>query len=469
MNEQTNQWSGIREGAAWVEQVFLRAARIVSGDTYGYDDSGRYVQRYDGRAWFVREYRNANCHPAVIAMMEQYKPHRWQQLLLEWPHKSATDPNRIAYTRDERSGEADRQTVTTIGKYLTRHFPHAPDNLIRDIVAQHTYGGTIRIVNTMDDIIKAVMDGPSSCMTKRFDIMCQDNVARHPYAVYDPSLGWSMAVRYEDGEVMGRCLIWTDPGNENCRGFVRSYKREKGYHSHSGRDEAIDAHLKNLGFEWWNGWRCGTPIMEYSLRRGGWLMPYIDGSVQRVQECGFEIDDDGDIEASNTNGVANAFSHTCEDCGHGVHEDDVRCVGPYDDRVVGECCIDDYTYVYGRRGNQYYVHNDDSVRVDDEYYHTDYLSDNNIVELHDGDYAHSDNAVYIDSQDEYYHVDDDDICYAENTNQYEMRSDCWQCAESCNWYTDDEDSVEVDGETYHPDHAPEVEEETTNETDGETK
>jgi hypothetical protein len=40
-----------------------------------------------------------------------------------------------------------------------------------------------------------------------------------------------------------------------------------------------------------------------------------------------------------------------------------------------------------------------------------------------------------------------------------MTEDCWRCNESGNWYTMDEDSVEVDGESYHPDHAPEPVEE----------
>jgi hypothetical protein len=118
--------------------------------------------------------------------------------------------------------------------------------------------------------------------------------------------------------------------------------------------------------------------------------------------------------------------------------------------------------VYGRRGEQYHVHTNDTVYVDGEYYHDDYLDDNSIVCLNNGEYAHSDNAVYIDSQDEYYHVDDEDIVYAENTHQHEMREDCWCCAESGNWYTNDEDNVEVDGETYHPDNAPEPE---TNDTE----
>jgi hypothetical protein len=101
------------------------------------------------------------------------------------------------------------------------------------------------------------------------------------------------------------------------------------------------------------------------------------------------------------------------------------------------------------------VNSADAIEADGEWYHDEYLSDNNIVELANGDYTHSDNAVFIESCDEYYHVDDDDIVYAEDTGQHELVSDCWKCTESGNWYTDDEDSVEVDGDLYHPDHAPE--------------
>jgi hypothetical protein len=111
--------------------------------------------------------------------------------------------------------------------------------------------------------------------------------------------------------------------------------------------------------------------------------------------------------------------------------------------------------VYGRSRHEYYVPNNEAVRVDGEYYDSDYLSDNDIVELHDGDYAHSDNAVYVESEDAYYHCDDDDICYPEDSGRYELKDNCWLCEGSGNWYTEDTDNVEIDGDLYHPDHAPE--------------
>jgi hypothetical protein len=130
--------------------------------------------------------------------------------------------------------------------------------------------------------------------------------------------------------------------------------------------------------------------------------------------------------------------------------------------VCQNCLDNDYTYAYSRRGNEHYIRNSDVIYVNGENYHTEYLDDNSIVELHDGEYEHTDNAVYIESEDAYYSDGDDDICYAEDSSRHELKDNCWQCTESGNWYTEDEDNVEIDGDLYHPDHAPEPE---TNDTE----
>ena len=461
--------------AEWVNPL----VRILTGDLYdrtknpngGYN----YVQRYAGRPWFIQQHQRHTLHPAVCKMLELYMPATWQRLILEWPHKSITDPNRLAYTRDEKSamyeGDSDKKAlVTSIGKYLTRHWPDVAPDLIRDIVAQYTYGGSISMTDDIDSMVSVVSSGPHSCMSSSFDIRCDDGVERHPYAVYDPSLGWSMAVRSEGDQILGRCLIWTDPDDADNRGYVRSYKRERNEHSHSGADEAIEAYLQGLGYCKWRAWPNGTPIMKYELSRGGYLMPYIDGGTQRVDHEGdeFHIVDCGEVDASNTGGTASSYEYTCEDCGAGFNDGDGYWVDVHEEHhVCDSCCSDSYTYAYSRRGNQYYIPNDRVTRVDGEDYDTEYLSDNSIIELHDGEYEHSDNAVYVESEDAYYREDDDDICYAEDTERYELKHDCWRCVESNNWYTDDTDNVEVDGDLYHPDHAPEpeTEDDTTNTTE----
>lgn len=460
-------WNTQREAASFIDNVFMRTARIVAGEHFVYDEQNNYRRALPGRTWFTQQWNRHRIHDAVIEMMRNYRPTDWQQLLLEWPHKSLTDPNRLAYTRDERSamhdGDSDiKAVITTIGKYLTRHFPDAPSNVIRDIVAQYTYGGTVIITNDPDEMVRAVTTGPRSCMSGSFDLRCADGETRHPYAVYDPDLGWGMAVRYDGSDVMGRCLVLD---NEDFgRGFVRSYKRERDQYSHSGTDEAIEAHLRSIGYERWSGWPDGALIAKYQLRGDGWLMPYIDGGSQHVtpnphDDEQFKISRYGDWEACSTGGYINGYNCTCEDCGDGFDEDNEGAwVGRHEDRhVCGSCLDNEYTYAIGYRGRHYYIRNDDVVNVNGDYYDVNYLSENEIVQLHDGEYAFRDDAVYIESEDAYYDCDDDDICYAENTNQYELTDNCWQCAESGNWYTDDEDFVEVDGDKYHPDNAPDVE------------
>ena len=447
-------------------EVFSAAMRVVRGDCWSYDRKhASHMQTYEGREWFKREYNAHDYHPAVYDALRIARPHDWHLLLLEFPHKSVTDPNRLAYTVNERHGEADRQTVTTIGKYLTRHFNGILfDHEIRDIVARYTYSGDIYITTDLDEIVRAVIRGPSSCMSKHFDIHCDDGVHRHPYAVYDPSLGWSMAIRKSGEEILGRCLLWTDPdpsGVEDpdaMRVFVRSYKRNPDERSHSGVDESIEAWLKAQGYTKRGGWPDGAKLMRYDVD-SGYLMPYIDGDIQTVDPYNQQymvISDGADMDANNTDGLSGGCRSTCEDCGASIYsEDDEYFVGRGDDRLVCEhCCENDYTYSYGRRGYQYRVHNDSVIEADGEYYDADYLDDNNIVELENGEYTNQDNAVYIESEDAWYHCDDERLCYAEDTERNELMSNCWQCAASDNWYTDETDYVEIDGESYHPDNAP---------------
>jgi hypothetical protein len=455
-----------------MDHIFMRAVRIVADGVYTYDHARReHIRTYDGRPWFTQQRQRHQLHPAVFDMMTDhlYRAQDWQQLLLEWPHKALTDPNRLAYTRDERSamhgGDSDiKAQVTTIGKYLTRHFPDAPSNLLRDIAAKYTYGGSTEITKDLDRMIYAVINGPRSCMSPSFDIMCYDKQTRHPYAVYDPSLGWGMAVRTDtDGMVLGRCLVHE---SDEGKGFVRSYKRERDYSAHSGTDESIEAYLQSQGYAKWRGWPDHACVMRYPLRHdSGYLMPYIDGGNQHVEEDGddvFRISSYDGVEACSTSGKINSHDHTCEDCGAGFHEDDGGWTGIHEENHVCQCCLEnDYTYAYSRRGNQYYIRNDDTVDVNGEWYDVNYLSDNNIVELANGEYEDLDYAVFIESEDAYYHCDDEDICYAEDTNRHELKSNCWRCEASNNWYTEDEDNVEIDGDLYHPDHAPEPETDNT--------
>ena len=431
-----------------MENIFDTSARIVRG-FWRVADNGDVSQI--SRPWHAREQNNATLHSAVRKAMRMSRPKNWQELLLQWPHGADADPTRIAYTQNERKGEADVQTVTSLGKYLRMHFANLPDHAIRDLVAAHSATGC-EFVHTTKEMIAHLHRGPRSCMvwdSYKDPDESGSNDDSHPYECYDPKFGWHMAVRVEGGQTVGRALCID---NENGKYWVRSYKSTGGY---SPSDEMLEAWLMEQGYNKRDGY--AREKLLYIPTCNDFLAPYIDGCHQRVNvyhsQGYIQITyDEGEFECNNTDGTASQSDGVqCEDCDEYFNDGDGYWVGFHEDRhICSDCCDRNYTYAYGLRGRQYYVDSDEAINVDDTWYHLDYLSDNDIVELADGEYTHQDNAMCIDG--EWYHVDDDDICTPEDTKgEMKLKEDCWQCTESDKWYTDNTEYVEVDGEKYHPD------------------
>ena len=413
------------------------------------------LDRDYSRAWHMHQQQQHAIHPVVIKAMGMARPDDWQQLLLEWPHKAQSDPSRLAYTANERKGVDDKQAITTVGKYLTKHFSTLPDHAIRDLAALCGKGDCF-IVNTSVQMIHHLERGPKSCMQ-----WGQSNVDEHPYQAYAPEHGWGLAVRTIGGDTVGRALVVK---NEGEKYFVRSYFRnDDGY---SGRDDVLEAWLKEDGYEHRGGWNYGQRLkyIHDGDNDCGFVAPYLDGCNQRVSIVGntLVIDDDGEYECSNTNGDADVTnSDDCSDCGARIRSGDGYWVGYHEDNLVCSSCEDNYRLGYGRNGREYRFGEEVAVYVEsrDSYFHTDYLDDNNIVELDNGDYEHVDEAIEIDGN--YYTQDDERICLFQDTQEWGFQCDGWQCVASCDWYTDSVECVEVDGEKYHP------ESHTATETSGE--
>lgn len=439
--------------ANFTELVSNLATILRGGATYQHYNGQYFHTAYQTcpcRDWHGREQRKYPMHPAVEKALEsEHQPYDWHLLTLEWPHVSE-DSTRLAYTRDVRSGEADRQTVTTVGKYITRHFKTMPDHEVRNLVALYAVGESCKFVHTMAEMLHALIQGPSSCMVRDFNIRCEDGVRRHPYEVYDPKYGWHMAVYESNKVILGRALCMRD---NDAGYYVRTYRRDDNY-SHS--DERLEAWLTSQGYSKQSYWERDTKLALHRVNDGEILAPYIDGSYQHVDICGnhLEICRDGEYECTSTGGLASGGGNECADCGNRFSDGDGYWVGRHEDSHVCEsCCDNNYYYAYGRNGNQYYVHSDNMVRVGDELFDEIYLGDNDIVSLENGDYAHIDNCVEING--DWYVLEDERICQPEDSDDYCLTEDCWLCEESSNWYTDDTEYVEVDGNKYHPDHAPE--------------
>ena len=449
-----------------IENVLRRAWHLSDDE----DEMAQINAKRDARYWIIREMDSYPVHSVIHAAIKLARPYDWHQLLLEHPHVSQGDRSRIAYTQNEIKGQKNIQTVTSVGKYLNRHFP-LPDHTIRDLVARHGSAARYQFVHTTAEMIYHLHKGPGSCMVWRDDrgIRCSDGVSRHPYEAYDPKYGWHMAVRIEGDETVGRALCMTQP-IDGKKYYVRTYARPSngGY---SETDNGMENWLAEQGYVKENYWEDGERL-AYHETSDHFLAPFLDGGEKRVTiDVGAKaivIDGDGEYLCDQTGGCPTDDSgdyFDCEDCGDRTPDDDGYWIGRGEDTRVCESCLNnDYTYVYGRRGNQYYVHNDNVAYVDSqsESYDVDYLDDNEIVELNNGEYAPLDEAVEING--DWYHIEDERICRTEDTDEFLLVNDgCWQCEESGNWYTDSIDFVEVDGKKYHINYAP-----ATDDEDGDT-
>lgn len=393
------------------------------------------------QAWFHREFGRYPLHFTIEKFLNANKlPNDWKALLLEWPHVSVNDPARVAYTRSPEHGEADRQTVTSLGKYLRRHF-NVPDHEIRDACAQ-AKGGVVHITRDMDRMIWAVQNGPSSCMQ---DDDWDDR--SHPYNVYDPSHGWALAYRVEvdadgDEQCVARALVYED-GDDKC--FVRTYRKSTGY---SYSDEGMEATLREMGYENVSGWPDGARLARLE-RWGDIVLPYIDGCNQRVADRGsyLEIDDYGHLSGENTNGLASReHAGSCDRCDEDIDdEDDLHTVGRPDEEVtVCEHCRDyHYTYVLGHNRMRYYVEDDDVVETNcGDDVDREAMDELDVVETNNGDYAYAENCVRA-SNDEWYDEDDLDsegiveLARAYDGYRFAPEHDCTETREGHFYHDDD--------------------------------
>lgn len=360
-------------------------------------------------------------HPAVREAVLLAAPADWHRLVLEWPHVSIGDPARLAFTRSIQHGIDNRQTVTSISKYLAANFPSLQSHIVRDICAK--FGNhSFKISWQMDEMLELLHASPKSCM--RWDHWRAGDW--HPYQAYDPDFGWGLAVRLENDIPMARALV-----NKRSMSFVRSFGAINNDRGHSQNDNPLNSWLESIGYEHAHGWH-GLKLAKIDHPHGGWTAPYIDGDSQRVTDRNgyFLIDDDGEYAFTETDGSIenDADRSYCEECdstinmnnGHhawaGRHEDTLICQ---------DCCDDHYVRAYGANGDEYLTHENNCTYINDEYYVDRYFSDNGIVYAIDiEEHLHEDDCVYLDNRSEYVSSDCSYAVYCEDSGTHEHKNDC---------------------------------------------
>ena len=304
------------------------------------------------RLWFIRETDKYPLHSIIEAAIKVSRPHDWHLMFFEWPHVSEGDRSRIAYTQSVDKGKRDIQTVTSVGKYLRRHFPLS-DHDIRDLVARYGSADTYKIVNTTAEMIYHLHRGPGSCMVwgENRAVRCHDGVDRHPYETYNPKYGWHMAVRICGDETVGRALCMTKPDGHKY--FVRTYARPaNGTNGYSQADNGMENWLQEQGYSKHTSWDVGEKL-AYHGAGDYFLAPYLDGGDKNVaisNGC-VVIDSSGEYICDQTGGQPTCEDEDCfecEDCGDNTSDDDGYWVGYNDDTHVCESCYEnEYVYGYG--------------------------------------------------------------------------------------------------------------------------
>ena len=373
--------------------------------------------------WRRQQYDKHKVHPVVLAAIAACQPNSLRQILFQWPHV-AEDETKLAYTPTPGYLTRDRVLITTPGKYLRQAFSLLPDNSIRDLTALNIEStDRFGIATTMEQMLEVLERGPQSCMSGNASDF-QSN-PHHPYEVYDPSLGWGLAYEKDTrvqwtGRFRSRCLVHRD---ESC--FVRSFYAGDNYEGYSYASPGLEQWLKDKGYVHAGGWD-GFEIKRIETRHGDVVLPYIDGDAQHATRTrkGLEISTCGEYDGTNTDGRATDAedddSTNCDDCGDRVSIDATSSVGINSEGNVCQSCMDhNYTYVYGRRRNEYYISSDDALCGNDgRYYDPEYLSDNDMMVTDDDECvciedvtccAH-DEVYYITENHSWLSVPDGQVC-----------------------------------------------------------
>jgi len=371
----------------------------------------------------------------------------------EWPVISEDDPARLAYSRAPQQG--DRRTKTSVGKWLQRHLPNVFGGRAMDQLLAIHIGGCKRTslvyLKTSAEITDHMRTarhedmscGFGSCMT------AQNLPDPHPYAVYDPSLGWSIALLKDDGKVVARALI-------NDKSFVRIYADD------SQKTEQMRFALTDDGCSHADNW-TGKEIKAIKSN-GKWLGPYIDpfGSKTCGELCGdvfvLTTNNRADYEFNKINGYAEIYEEDHEgECelnnGDWVPEDEAVQLEDGDWVREEDAVYLEYRRARGSRISGYYL-----VEECVELENGNWALSEDAVSVAGGYYLQGDDAIVYDNSLGRYILAEDSVClangdYAHYDDAVGTRDGEWELRRDCQKLEDEtfvlkEDAIEIGGQWY---------------------
>lgn len=288
---------------------------------------------------------------------------------LHFLHWSTTRRGQVAYTPTTRYLVQDRQVVTTLGRYLTKHFgqlykTHEIANIANEMISLEYGNDTdFKWCRTRDEIARAFESGPESCMGKSRSAFATGGI--HPTEVYaTDDIGVAILENQSQG-IYARAVC-----NMKDKLYGRIY----------GNSTALRFVLDAKGFSYTddcpvNGCRILRLESEHGL-----IGPYVDSgdSIYDTEDENYLIIGyrrggsqvgsctESHGERGHIHGVSRGY--TCDACDSECDDIHFHAEGVGD---VGDCCADEFVYVDGEdeyrrqcdcffyEGNWY--HEDDGV------------------------------------------------------------------------------------------------------------
>ncbi|MGA0610064.1 hypothetical protein [Caldimonas sp. KR1-144] len=258
----------------------------------------------------------------------------------------------VTFFSNWADGVRDRRTSSTFGRFLKWANPHAPDTAIQ--AAVNTWRQLFierEIKFTQDgDLIEAIyLTGPTACM--RYDKE-HFGISHHPTRAYADIPGLKLAYfEPTPGRYTARCWTYENPSDTTDKRWIRCYG-----------DELLLTLLEHDGFRAGSldGVKLHRIHCESDPRKV--ICPYIDGAADNIQllDDGLLVTDDIKYPNSSSDGylMLSDFEPS--------REDQVQLLT----RFYGEDhWIDQSNATYCER-------------------YADYIDDEDLVELYEGDWAH---------------------------------------------------------------------------------
>lgn len=233
-------------------------------------------------------------------------------------HKSISSPGMIAFYESIAKAEAQRETITKVGRFLTRFRPELSQDDIRKLAERYQAEqgqNVLTFATTEDDIEKVYVNGPNSCMAGsalKFDSSI------HPTRVYAAG---DLAIAHIGTD--SRVLCWPEK---------KIYGRAYG-NTESQRDILTNT-LNDMGYSYDSYKFCGAKLLLVE-DKDSYVMPYLDHGLEVEKRDGhFVIVRDG-IPADSTSGLLP--TKECSHCETNIGNSD-----EYGD--LCESCYDEHSY-----------------------------------------------------------------------------------------------------------------------------